>query len=26
VVAPFGRVDPTQNNMAYYCAPAISEA
>jgi len=26
VVAQFGRVDTTQNNMAYYCAPAISEA
>ena len=25
VVAQFGRLDTTQSNMAYYCAPAICE-
>lgn len=26
IVAQFGRLDTTQNNMAYYCAPGIWEA
>jgi hypothetical protein len=26
IVAQFGRLDTTQSNMAYYCAPGISEA